>query len=213
MNATPKFAVAALAALLVVTEAHAMRWYSPNTGRWLSRDPIGERGGMNLYAFVGNNPVGRIDYLGLFCCDGKWYNPITHCCRNKRIYREAFVPTGLKTCSAPTQTQPMVDHVWIEADGWSAGFYPNGATDGSLPGQVQYPDPAVNRPNKRCNPVTLNPCQHDLDCFKNCVDAFVNRTESNPPNYHYLFYNCQNWLHDAIDGCMDQCLWHKPPPK
>ena len=44
MNATPKLAVAALAALLIVTEAHAMRWYSPNTGRWLSRDPIQDPG-------------------------------------------------------------------------------------------------------------------------------------------------------------------------
>jgi len=69
MNATPKFAVAALAALLVVTEAHAMRWYSPNTGRWLSRDSIGESGGLNVYAFAQNDPIGRIDILGL--CAGK----------------------------------------------------------------------------------------------------------------------------------------------
>ena len=32
---------------------------------WLNRDPIGEGGGLNLYANVGNNPVNRIDPLGL----------------------------------------------------------------------------------------------------------------------------------------------------
>lgn len=32
---------------------------------WPSRDPIQEFGGLNLYGFVGNNPVGRIDRLGL----------------------------------------------------------------------------------------------------------------------------------------------------
>jgi hypothetical protein len=32
---------------------------------WPSRDPIGERGGRNLYGFVGNNGVNRWDYLGL----------------------------------------------------------------------------------------------------------------------------------------------------
>jgi hypothetical protein len=37
----------------------------PDTGRWLSRDPIGERGGINLYGMVRNNPNGRIDRLGL----------------------------------------------------------------------------------------------------------------------------------------------------
>ena len=32
---------------------------------WPSRDPIGERGGVNLYGFVGNDGVNRWDYLGL----------------------------------------------------------------------------------------------------------------------------------------------------
>ena len=32
---------------------------------WLSRDPIAERGGLNLYGYVGNNPIGSIDPLGL----------------------------------------------------------------------------------------------------------------------------------------------------
>ena len=34
-------------------------------GRWLNRDPINEAGGLNLYGFVGNDPVNRWDYLGL----------------------------------------------------------------------------------------------------------------------------------------------------
>jgi len=33
-----------------------MRWYDPETGRWLSKDPIGLRGGLNLYAFCQNCP-------------------------------------------------------------------------------------------------------------------------------------------------------------
>jgi len=37
----------------------------PVTGRWPSRDPIGERGGLNLYGFVGNNGVNAWDMLGL----------------------------------------------------------------------------------------------------------------------------------------------------
>jgi hypothetical protein len=51
--------------LCVVSHAHAMRWYSPNTGRWLSRDPIGENGGPNLYGMVGNNPINYFDPFGL----------------------------------------------------------------------------------------------------------------------------------------------------
>ena len=42
------------------------RHYSPSLGRFLSRDPIAEQGGLNLYAFVKNNPVFRIDNHGLW---------------------------------------------------------------------------------------------------------------------------------------------------
>jgi RHS repeat-associated protein len=36
---------------------YGFRYYSPVTGRWLSRDPIEEQGGENLYGFVGNAPI------------------------------------------------------------------------------------------------------------------------------------------------------------
>jgi hypothetical protein len=36
----------------------------PLTGRWPSRDPIEENGGVNLYGFVGNAPATKIDILG-----------------------------------------------------------------------------------------------------------------------------------------------------
>jgi RHS repeat-associated protein len=41
------------------------RAYDPQTGRWLSRDPIEEAGGINLYGYVGGNPVSYTDPLGL----------------------------------------------------------------------------------------------------------------------------------------------------
>ncbi|MBP5761172.1 MAG: RHS repeat-associated core domain-containing protein [Verrucomicrobia bacterium] len=42
------------------------RWYEPETGRWLSPDPIGISGGLNLYTFCGNDPVNFIDPDGLW---------------------------------------------------------------------------------------------------------------------------------------------------
>ena len=47
------------------------RYYSPELGRWISRDPIEEEGGVNLYAMVGNNPVNERDFLG--CSMSDWY--------------------------------------------------------------------------------------------------------------------------------------------
>jgi RHS repeat-associated protein len=42
-----------------------MRWYDSVTGRWLSKDPIGLGGGLNLYAFCNCTPLANRDVLGL----------------------------------------------------------------------------------------------------------------------------------------------------
>ena len=40
------------------------RYYSPALGRWISRDPIEEQGGVNLYGFLGNDDLSHYDILG-----------------------------------------------------------------------------------------------------------------------------------------------------
>jgi RHS repeat-associated protein len=59
------------------------RWYSPEMGRWPSRDPIEEAGGVNIYVALDNDLVNRVDMLGLVensidkpCC----------CCCPSRVY-------------------------------------------------------------------------------------------------------------------------------
>jgi RHS repeat-associated protein len=49
---------------------YGYRYYDPLTGRWPSRDPIEEEGGVNLYGFVGNDGVNRLDVHGLL---DVWY--------------------------------------------------------------------------------------------------------------------------------------------
>lgn len=55
------FAVVHLVFLAHSAQAH----YDPNIGRWLSRDPIMEEGGVNLFGFVDNDGSNSTDYLGL----------------------------------------------------------------------------------------------------------------------------------------------------
>jgi len=50
----------------------AQAYYNPQTGRWLSRDPIAEEGGPNLYAFVNNNSICFRDALGKQTYDILW---------------------------------------------------------------------------------------------------------------------------------------------
>jgi RHS repeat-associated protein len=41
------------------------RYYDPSTGRYLTPDPIGQDGGVNLFTYVENNPINDYDPLGL----------------------------------------------------------------------------------------------------------------------------------------------------
>jgi RHS repeat-associated protein len=48
------------------------RWYDSQTGRWLSNDPIGISGGLNLHEFCGNNPMNYVDPMG----EEVYYSPL-----------------------------------------------------------------------------------------------------------------------------------------
>jgi len=44
---------------------YGYRYYNPALGRWVNRDPIEEKGGVNVYGFVGNSPLSQFDSHGL----------------------------------------------------------------------------------------------------------------------------------------------------
>ena len=64
------------------------RHYSPSLGRFLSRDPIAEQGGLNLYAFVKNSVVFSYDLRGLTCATCS--KAVTSAWNKLEEYREAL---------------------------------------------------------------------------------------------------------------------------
>ena len=81
---------------------YGYRFYDPVTGRWPSRDPIGERGGLNLSGFIGNNGVGKWDYLGLqdLSCEAD-----ESCGETMSCLKEHYEGTDAGTPSSPTTTR------------------------------------------------------------------------------------------------------------
>ncbi|MGA1795436.1 MAG: RHS repeat domain-containing protein [bacterium] len=51
-----------------VLVSYGYRYYFPEFGRSISKDPLEENGGANLYAFAGNDSINSIDVIGLW----KW---------------------------------------------------------------------------------------------------------------------------------------------
>jgi RHS repeat-associated protein len=78
---------------------YGYRYLHPELGRWISRDPIAEKGGMNLYGFVRNDPVATLDALGLMF--GWGYG--NYCGFNRRA--------DLADCRSENPNPPPIDEV------------------------------------------------------------------------------------------------------
>lgn len=57
MKSMKTLLLSAVIALCLLPAQRVAAYYDPGTQRWLNRDPIGERGGINLYGYCGNSPV------------------------------------------------------------------------------------------------------------------------------------------------------------
>ena len=55
---------------------YGYRWYDPATGRWPSRDPIEEDGGINLYEFIDSSPLNFVDAFGLHAILARGTSPL-----------------------------------------------------------------------------------------------------------------------------------------
>ena len=101
------------------------RHLNPNDGRWISRDPIMEQGGWNLFAFVGNNGVNRWDYLGEFY-KGTWYSAFKYSYSSTPVDKALWISGKFSIAGVLTKT--AMDH----ADGAISGNWTLNAAEAEI---------------------------------------------------------------------------------
>jgi RHS repeat-associated protein len=69
------------------------RYYDPQAGRWVSRDPIGLDGGVNVYGYCRGNPVMRLDPFGLDDDELAWWHP-------GKLFDDLFLGGGIAGAGA-----------------------------------------------------------------------------------------------------------------
>jgi|ERR1035438_9624918 uncharacterized protein RhaS with RHS repeats len=120
--------------------------------RWLNRDPIQEAGGLNLYGYVGNNPVNKIDPLGL----DFWQSQYSYVYQSNPAYTPPVYPSFslgvLVSASADAGSGAGAGAQWSAggglfnspANGLSAGGFQSG---GAFAGIGDYSVSAVKSPS------------------------------------------------------------------
>ena len=216
-------------ALGIATGCGRCRYKSASGRRkWPSRDPIKEKGGPNLFAFVSNNPVGSFDPLGM----ASWppivppsvpYSPPYQAPRDDPHY-----PQGFARCQRDTAV-----------DGWDDII---GKCCNSFGGDHTYLQ-FVNRPHppeegpefrwgwgfsggdttkedKALNPSRCVPCERTGNPLKYGEGARYSKTSRTatdaeirdcimhrPPTRRYFFpiYVCTHWADEAATDCGLSC--------
>jgi RHS repeat-associated protein len=93
------------------------RWYDPTLGRFIEQDPIGELGGVNLYAYTGSSPISWTDPSGLYTKGGK--NRLAYGKPTEPVYQSkggggpGGIPNSRRTGPGADNTRYTVDGVSI----------------------------------------------------------------------------------------------------
>ena len=103
------------------------RHLNPHDGRWISRDPIAEQGGWNLFAFVKNNSIINFDYLGEKTIP-KDTPIITITIKRKTIKWKQLVRENVFK-KLEGEEEDAYGHWWVELGNESYGWWPAKGVD------------------------------------------------------------------------------------
>ena len=120
---------------------YGYRFYNGSAGKWLSRDPIGNKGGINLHCFVRNDPVGAFDPDGHIKVTTLNANPTTTCGSAEDAYfnftldnpaaQDGYIIQE-NTISIPYAKGIVTGNLWNDHY-WEAWFVKKGETSPTKP--------------------------------------------------------------------------------
>ena len=130
---------------------YGYRYYNPSTGRWISRDPVDEGGGMDLYSFVANDSVSGVDIAGMLSATRDVFNvsfePYHMYTKVSINFHSGHDKCGKLNCQGPKLAQIVMDiggslgH-WLNPFGASGQWFLD--TDNNSKPWYPYQDPVGN---------------------------------------------------------------------
>ena len=182
---------------------YGFRYYNPTTGRWLSRDPLEEKGALNLFGFCQNDPVLIIDKdgreIGSICSVCGQYYVGTHVCPTPLETPTGFsvVGTDISREIVGAMLQAIgVDHVDITFNG-RVVYNGNGGAAGRY-GALYLTTNHTYPLSIRSQGVMQYGCMARCPCRGASEDDVLSCISHRP---HTSGGNCQGDVQQAVNDC------------
>jgi RHS repeat-associated protein len=194
------------------------RPYSPILGRWLSRDRIGEKGGPNLYAFVGNQPVNQIDPLGTDAFVAYRRLGIKGLGWTHRVTGHVYLAFNNDNMDGNPGWQQVLQELGYSRQDWHTfSFHPDSVRTGTSAGNkvlVLYTGTSWVDPNNidaDIRPIrdgaaqlillTKDPCEQ-VALFRAAHKSYLaNQGGNNDRGYYsFMINNCASWAKGIVEG-------------
>jgi RHS repeat-associated protein len=190
------------------------RYYEPTLQRWITRDPIGEKGGVNLYEFVSNSAVNQWDFFGLVGPVDPWDPPIRPPTKPISQY-----PAGFSICQRNIQKDGSCDcgagiadafggeHNYLQYVGSDGKKWGYGWGGGSKAGQEIAFNPNSCQSCKRGSGLLKHGSGQGKAGNDASDDEIKDCIKKHPPSksYNALGYNCREWAKEAAQSCGLDC--------